>query len=73
VKHPNFDSHAYQVDERGNMVNDYLRGELALRMLGGVDFRGVLILSLPCSSLPFCLILPLFMHFAGFCGFPSSR
>jgi hypothetical protein len=22
-----------------NMINDYLRGELALRVLGGVDFR----------------------------------
>jgi hypothetical protein len=28
------------VDERGNIINDYLRGELALRVLGGVDFRG---------------------------------
>jgi hypothetical protein len=33
------------VVERRNMINDYLRGELALRVLGGVDFRGVLILS----------------------------
>jgi hypothetical protein len=23
--------------------------------------------------LPFCLALPLFVSFAGFCGFPSSR
>jgi hypothetical protein len=30
-----------QVDERRNMINGYLRGgELALRVLGGVDFRG---------------------------------
>jgi hypothetical protein len=28
------------VVERRNMINDYLRGELALRGLGGVDFRG---------------------------------
>jgi hypothetical protein len=28
------------VVERKNMINDYLRGELALRVLGGVDFRG---------------------------------
>jgi hypothetical protein len=27
------------VGERRNMINDYLRGELALRVLGGVDFR----------------------------------
>jgi hypothetical protein len=32
-------------DERQNMINDYLRGELALRVLGEVDFRRVLILS----------------------------
>jgi hypothetical protein len=31
---------ANRVDERRNMINDYLRGELALRVLGGVDFRG---------------------------------
>jgi hypothetical protein len=30
---------ANQVVERRNMINDYLRGELALRVLGGVDFR----------------------------------
>jgi hypothetical protein len=28
------------VVERRNMINDYLRGELALRVLGRVDFRG---------------------------------
>jgi hypothetical protein len=32
--------YANMVDERRNMINDYLRGELALRVLGGVDFRG---------------------------------
>jgi hypothetical protein len=31
---------ANRVDKRRNMINDYLRGELALRVLGGVDFRG---------------------------------
>jgi hypothetical protein len=31
---------ANRVDERRNMINDYLRGELTLRLLGGVDFRG---------------------------------
>jgi hypothetical protein len=31
---------ANRVDERRNMINDYLRGELALRVLGGVNFRG---------------------------------
>jgi hypothetical protein len=32
---------ANRVDERRNMINDYLRGgELALRVLGGVDFKG---------------------------------
>jgi hypothetical protein len=30
---------ANRVVERRNMINDYLRGELALRVLGGVDFR----------------------------------
>jgi hypothetical protein len=31
---------ANRVVERKNMINDYLRGELALRVLGGVDFGG---------------------------------
>jgi hypothetical protein len=31
---------ANQVVERRNMINNYPRGELALRVLGGVDFRG---------------------------------
>jgi hypothetical protein len=30
---------ANRVDERRNMINNYLRGELALRVLGGVNFR----------------------------------
>jgi hypothetical protein len=28
---------ANRVDERKNMINDYLRGELVLRVLGGVS------------------------------------
>jgi hypothetical protein len=32
-----------------------------------------LILSFSCSFLTFCLALPLFTPFAGFCGFPASR
>jgi hypothetical protein len=31
---------ANMMDERRNMINDYLRGEIALRVLGGVHFRG---------------------------------
>jgi hypothetical protein len=31
---------ANRVDERRNMINDYLRGEISLKVLGGVDFRG---------------------------------
>jgi hypothetical protein len=29
-----------RINERRNMINDYLRGELALRVLWGLDFRG---------------------------------
>jgi hypothetical protein len=47
---------ANQVVERRNMINDYLRGELAMRMLGGV------------LNLSFCayfeLFLSLLCHFA---------
>jgi hypothetical protein len=42
---------ANRVDERRNMINDYLRGELTLRVLGGV-----LILS-------FCADFELFLLF----------
>jgi hypothetical protein len=31
---------ANRVDERRNMINDFLRGEFVLRVLRGVDFRG---------------------------------
>jgi hypothetical protein len=37
------------VVERRNMINDYLRGELALRGLGGVDFMGSIDFELLCS------------------------
>jgi hypothetical protein len=47
---------ANRVVERRNMINDYLGGELALRVLGGVDFRGVLISSL-------CVEFELFLLF----------
>jgi hypothetical protein len=39
-----------------------------------VDFEFFLLIwALSSSSLPFCLTLPLFLLFVGFCGFPSSR
>jgi hypothetical protein len=47
---------ANRVDERRNMINYYLGRELALRVLGGVNFRGVLILS-------FCVEFELFLLF----------
>jgi hypothetical protein len=37
-----------RVVERRNMINDYLRGELALRVLWGVDFRGSVDFELLC-------------------------
>jgi hypothetical protein len=48
---------ANQVVERRNIINNYLRGEFALRVLGRVDFRGgadfeLLILSV-CLGLSF--------------------
>jgi hypothetical protein len=39
---------ANRVVERRNKINDYLRGELALRVLGGVDFRGSVDFKLLC-------------------------
>jgi hypothetical protein len=51
-----------RVDERRNMINDYLGGELALRVLRGVDFRG---------SVDFELFLALSCHFAWLCRFSS--
>jgi hypothetical protein len=78
---------AYRVDERRNMINDYQRGgELVLRVLVGVEFRGsadfehllwfwvfLLFWAFTSSYLPFWLALPLFMLFVGFCGFSSFR
>jgi hypothetical protein len=40
---------ANRVVERRNIINDYLRGELALRGLRGVDFRGSVDFELLCS------------------------
>jgi hypothetical protein len=39
---------ANRMVERRNMINDYLRGELALRVLGGVDFGGSIDFELLC-------------------------
>jgi hypothetical protein len=39
---------ANRVVERRNMINDYPRGELALGVLGGVDFRGSVDFELLC-------------------------
>jgi hypothetical protein len=39
---------ANRMVERRNMINDYLRGELALRVLGGVDFKGSIDFELLC-------------------------
>jgi hypothetical protein len=73
---------ANQVDERKNMINDYLRGRACIESIRGSWFQGVLILSF-CfgfepfllfwaflsSSLPFCLALPLFMPLLAFAAF----
>jgi hypothetical protein len=67
-----------RVDERRNMINDYLRGSW---FQGECCFWAfVLRLSFSCfswaflsSSLSFCLALPLFVPFVGFCCFPSPR
>jgi hypothetical protein len=49
-------------------------------VFGGVDFRGsvdfelfLLFCAFLSSSFSFCLVLPFFVPFVGFCGFPSSR
>jgi hypothetical protein len=56
---------ANRVVERRNMINVYLRGELALRVLGGVDSGGVYILSFYCSFRGFAT----FRAFYWSCGF----
>jgi hypothetical protein len=56
---------ASKVVERRNMINVYLRGELALRVLGGVDSGGMLILSFSCSFHGFAA----FRAFCWSCGF----
>jgi hypothetical protein len=57
---------ANRVDERRNMINDYLRGRACIESVRGIDFRGVLILSFSFSSE---LFLPLLCHFAWLCRF----
>jgi hypothetical protein len=77
---------ANMVDERRNMITDYLRGRVCIESVRGVISRGVSILSF-CFNfelfllfwafhsffLSFCLALPLFLPFVGFYGCPSSR
>jgi hypothetical protein len=51
-------------------------GELALRVLEGIDFKGSVEFSdfeLFFTLFAILIDLPLFLPFAGFCGFPSSR
>jgi hypothetical protein len=56
------------VVERRNMINDYLRGELALRVLGGIDFRG----GIDFELLPWLeLFLTPLCHFVCFTTFPA--
>jgi hypothetical protein len=57
---------ANRVVERRNMINDYLRGELALRVLRELISGGVLILNF---CVDFELFLPLLCHFAWLCHF----
>jgi hypothetical protein len=65
---------ANRVVERRNMINDYLREELALRVLGGVLILGF------CFDFKFFLLFfVILLGFAAFClfywlcSFPSSR
>jgi hypothetical protein len=58
---------ANMVVERRNMIKVYLGGgRLALRVLGGVDSGGVLIL----SFLILFVVLPIFVPFVGLAAFP---
>jgi hypothetical protein len=72
---------ANRVDERRNMINDYLRERACIENVrGSVGFCFCCVLSFSCSSK---LLLALSCHFAWicrfscpfavFCGFPSSR
>jgi hypothetical protein len=56
---------AHRVAERRNMINVYLRGGLALRVLERVDSVGVMILSFSCSYRGFAA----FHAFCWSCGF----
>jgi hypothetical protein len=53
-----------RVVERRNMINDYLRGRACIESVRGVDFRGVLILSVCLEFELFLLFLALLYHFA---------
>jgi hypothetical protein len=57
---------ANRVVERRNMINDYLRGELALRELWGVDFKGSVDFELLCSFLAFLVLLSFCVDFECF-------
>jgi hypothetical protein len=66
---------ADRVVERRNMINDYLRGELALRVLRGVDFRGSVDFEFLCSFRAFLallsfseLFLAILLGFTAFCA-----
>jgi hypothetical protein len=75
------------VDERRNMINGYLRRRACIESVRGSWFQGecwflsfciefelfLLFWASPSSLLPFCLALPLFLPFIGFCGFSSFR
>jgi hypothetical protein len=60
---------ANRVVERRNMINVYLRGELALRVLGGVELGEAQIL----TFLDLFVVLPFFVSFVGLAASPSSR
>jgi hypothetical protein len=64
---------ANRVVDRRNMINNYLRGRAYIEsVMGSVVFELLYwFWVFPSSILPFCLALPLFVPFAGFCGFPS--
>jgi hypothetical protein len=67
---------ANRVDERRNMINDYLRRRACIESVRGVDFRGSVDFELLLWFLAFLalfVILSLFLPFVGFYGFPSSR
>jgi hypothetical protein len=61
---------ANRVDERRNMINDYLRGRACIESVRGELISvGVLVLSISSSFRDFAV----FRVFYWLCGFPSSR